>query len=143
MNANLIPEICSGTALRQAARHLSKMYDEALASSGLSVNQYAMLSKLNRESGLMIQELAARMVMDRTTLSHLIRPLEQKGLVAISPSSEDGRRKVVALTSTGRATFKIAERLWRRAEDRFQKSFGKANAEEMRAMLHRICSTEL
>jgi DNA-binding MarR family transcriptional regulator len=109
----------------------------------LSINQYGILSKLSCENGLILQELASRMVMDRSTLSHLIRPLERKGLVSIAVLNEDGRRKLVALTPVGHTSLKTAQPLGRRAEDRFQKILGNTNAAEMRVMLHRVCGAEL
>ena len=43
-----IPDACSCSALRQAARVLTRMYDDALAPVGLGVNQYGILAKLDR-----------------------------------------------------------------------------------------------
>jgi len=42
------PEICNCAALRQAARHVTRFYDEALAPTGLGVNQFSILARLSR-----------------------------------------------------------------------------------------------
>jgi DNA-binding MarR family transcriptional regulator len=137
-----VPEICSCSALRQAARHITRLYDDALAPTGLSLNQYSILSKLGREGEQILQDLAALLVMDRSTLGHLIRPLEDRGLVAIRPSAEDGRKKVVNLTAGGLKELAAAKLLWAIAEERFQESFGQANAIGLRSMMRQVTTIE-
>src|SRR6516225_838484 len=39
------PEICNCAALRQATRHVTKLYDDALAPLGLGVNQFSILAR--------------------------------------------------------------------------------------------------
>ena len=83
---------CNCLALRQAARHVSQMYDGHLASEGLRTTQYSILAKLNRLGPLSINELAKSMVMDRTTLGRAIRPLERDRLLSIG-AGDDGRTR--------------------------------------------------
>src|SRR5262249_14809117 len=45
---------CNCLALRQAARHVTQIYDSYLASEGLRTTQYSILSKLNRLGPLSI-----------------------------------------------------------------------------------------
>src|ERR1700739_2109702 len=97
------PEICNCGALRQAARRVTKLYDDALAGTGLGVNQYSILSRLNRVGPSTIQDLARLLVMDRSTLGHLLRPLEKRGFVKLKVSKQDRRSRIVALTQTGAA----------------------------------------
>src|SRR6267143_6983354 len=82
-------EICNCAALRQAARRVTRLYDEVLAPIGLGVNQYSILARLNRVGPSTIQELARLLVMDRSTLGHLLRPLEKRGLVTLKISDQD------------------------------------------------------
>ena len=44
----LIGTPCNCLALRQAARHISQLYDQHLAEVGLRTTQYSILSKLGR-----------------------------------------------------------------------------------------------
>src|SRR5262244_1946971 len=101
--SDLEPEICNCGALRQAARRVTKFYDDALAPSGLSVNQFSILARLNLVGPSTIQELARLLVMDRSTLGHLLRPLERRGFVKLEVSEEDRRSRMVALTEAGKA----------------------------------------
>src|SRR5262249_54609404 len=96
------PEICNCGALRQAARRGTRLYDEALAPAGLTTNQFSILSRLNRVGPCTIQELAQLLVMDRSTLGHLLRPLEKRCFVELEVSEKDRRSRRVALTSAGK-----------------------------------------
>jgi hypothetical protein len=42
---------CNWLALRQAARHLSQLYDSYLSLEGLRTTQFSILAKLNRLEG--------------------------------------------------------------------------------------------
>ena len=134
---------CSCGALRQAARHVTRLYDEMLAPVGLGLNQYSILAKLARFGPSRIQDLAARLVMDRSTLGHLLRPLETRDLVSIGVSAKDRRGRVVDLTPTGGALMARATPLWARAETRFEEAFGTDQAHALRVMLRRATTTDL
>jgi DNA-binding MarR family transcriptional regulator len=136
------PEICSCSAVRQAARHLTRLYDDALAPLDLSVNQYSIMSKLSRFGPQTIQDLADLLVMDRSTLGHLLRPLERQGLLTIHIAETDKRERVVALTTAGKAHVKEAKRLWARAERAFQRAFGADRALSLRTVLKQVTAVE-
>src|SRR6266436_9359615 len=106
------PEICSCAALRQAARHVTRLYDDALAPTGLGVNQFSVLARLGHVGPSTIQDLARLLIMDRSTLGHLLRPLEKRGLVRLQVSEQDGRSRTVALTRAGKALVAKARSLW-------------------------------
>ena len=76
-----IQPACNCLALRQAARHVSQIYDGHLTSESLRTTQYSILAKLDRLGPMSINELAKSMVMDRTTLGRAIRPLERDALL--------------------------------------------------------------
>ncbi len=137
------PESCSCSALRQAARHVTRHYDEALAPAGISLNQYSILSKLRRHGPLPQQTLAAMLVMDRSSLGHLLRPLEARGLVAISVAAADRRSRIVDLTPACGALLQQARRLWALAERRFEERYGAEPAAALRSALRQVTQLEL
>ena len=49
--AGVDPTPCNCLALRQAARHVSQLYDQHLAEVGLRTSQYSILAKLRRLGG--------------------------------------------------------------------------------------------
>jgi len=136
------PEICNCGALRQAARRVTKLYDDALVPVGLGVNQYSTLARLNRVGPSGIQDLARLLVMDRSTLGHLLRPLEKRSLVKLEVSEQDRRSRIVALTQAGKAAVARARPRWAAAQRQFESTFGKEAALELRAVLKEIATAE-
>jgi len=130
---------CNCLALRQAARHISQIYDSYLASEGLRTTQFSILAKLNRLGPLSINELAKSMVMDRTTLGRAIRPLQRDRLLTIG-EGEDGRTRSLRLTATGEARLKAAAVKWREAQKKFELTFGAEDAVRLRSVLQRVVS---
>ncbi|MGU3287405.1 MarR family winged helix-turn-helix transcriptional regulator [Methylobacterium mesophilicum] len=72
-------------AVRQATKHLTRLCDGVLAPTGLGLNQYSILAKVDRHGEPSVQQLAALLVMDRSTLGHLLRPLNRRGLLTVRP----------------------------------------------------------
>ena len=136
------PEICNCGALRQAARRVTKLYDDALAPIGLSVNQFSILARLSLVGPTTIQDLARLLVMDRSTLGHLLRPLEKRGFVKLEVSEQDRRSRMVALTEAGKAAVAKARPRWAAAQRRFESAFGKEAALELRTVLKEIATAE-
>jgi len=136
------PEICNCGALRQAARRVTKLYDDALAPIGLGVNQFSILARLSLVGPSTIQDLARLLVMDRSTLGHLLRPLEKRNLVKLEVSEQDRRSRIVALTQAGKAAVARARPRWAAAQRQFESTFGKEAALELRAVLKEIATAE-
>ena len=137
---SLDPVDCNCQALRQAARHVSQIYDGHLASEGLKTSQYSILAKLGRLGPLTINELAKLMVMDRTTLGRAVRPLERDRLLAIGGTDDDGRKRSLRLTPAGETRLKAASAKWREAQKEFETAFGAPDAATMRTVLRRVVS---
>src|SRR5215813_6978470 len=94
---------CNVTALRKATRHVSQLYDEMLASSGLRGTQRSILVNIQKAGSPSMGELAATLVLDRTALNHNLKPLQRDGLVTITADRNDRRSKLVQLTKRGEA----------------------------------------
>ena len=136
------PEVCSCAALRQAARHVTQFYDAALAPSGLGLNQFSILSRLKAVGPVAIQDLARLLVMDRSTLGHLLRPLARRRLVTLATDAHDRRSRRVALTAGGRALLVEARPMWVEAQRRFSRTMGEDAARELRVVLTRVATSE-
>jgi DNA-binding MarR family transcriptional regulator len=136
------PEICNCAALRHAARRVTRLYDDALAPTGLGVNQFSILARLSLVGPSTIQDLARLLVMDRSTLGHLLRPLEKRGFVQLEVSEQDRRSRLVALTQAGKAAVDKARPRWAAAQRRFESTFGKEASLEFRTVLKEIATAE-
>jgi DNA-binding MarR family transcriptional regulator len=137
------PEICNCSALRQAARHVTRFYDAFLSPAGLRATQFSILAKLRQRGPLTITSLAAEMVMDRTTLGRNIRPLQRRGLIAVVSSRCDHRSKELRLTEIGLERLRAAGAPWREAQRRFDALFGVERASALRKLLHIVSVTDL
>jgi len=136
---------CTCGSLRKASRRISQFYDSALAPVGIKSTQFSILAEVERGSidgPLTMCELATAMVMDRSTLGHNLRPLQRDELLSLRLAAADRRKRHVALTSKGKATLRRARRLWRTAEGRFEKIFGKRHAADLRAVLLSIAAND-
>jgi DNA-binding MarR family transcriptional regulator len=128
---------CNCLALRQAARHLTQVYDRHLAQTGLRSTQYSILSKLSRLGPMPIGKLAETMVMERTALGRALRPLERDRLIAIG-DGPDARTRSVRLTPKGIARFKAAAVIWQQAQTEFEGAYGSDAARDLRVSLMRV-----
>ena len=79
--------------------------DQLLRDAGLSGAEYAVLVPLSAapDGLLRARELGKQILWDRSRLSHQVRRMEKRGLVAREECSEDGRGSMVRLTISGRA----------------------------------------
>jgi DNA-binding MarR family transcriptional regulator len=121
-----------------ATRVVTRHYDRALAPVGLTASSYAILARTDREGPLPLGELAARLALDRTTLSRELGPLVDAGLVRTSGDPDDRRRRVVGLTAKGRRAVAAARPLWARAQAELSAEFGEQRSEVLLAELHAL-----
>jgi DNA-binding MarR family transcriptional regulator len=135
-------DVCNCHAIRQAARHVTSFYDQQLAPSGLRVTQFAMLSRLRRSGPMTINELAAELVMDRTTLGRNILPLQRDGLIAVAPGRTDRRRHELHITEAGIARYRAAREHWAAAQQRFGEVFGDDRAAALRDLLRGVVTSD-
>ncbi len=129
--------LCNCAAIRQAARRITRLYDQALAPFGLRITQYPILVCLVTGGPVTMRVLADRMAMDRATLGHNLRPLEAQGLVTMT-AGDDRRSRVVGLTEVGRRKLREARPAWVAAQQTFEAAFGPENSAELRATMVRL-----
>ncbi|ATQ42108.1 bifunctional helix-turn-helix transcriptional regulator/GNAT family N-acetyltransferase [Caulobacter mirabilis] len=94
--------------LRAFNRRYSKalgLLDEGYHGSDLSVAESRTLYELAQGAARSAADLQRELGFDRGHASRLLGRLERRGLVERSPSTEDGRRRDLALTEAGRAAF--------------------------------------
>ncbi len=101
---------------RQAARHLTQIYDHALRTSGLRVTQFQLLAAIDETEPVIQQTLSNLMGMDRTTLTRNLALLQGEGLVDMRPGLNDRRERSYRLTKAGRQAVAKALPLWRSAQ---------------------------
>ena len=125
---------CACGRLRRAARALTQLYDDAMASAGLHVTQFSLLGTLSRNGPMRISALAAMQLLDRTALSRNLDPLVARGLVEVAPG-RDARTREVSITADGTAAMRAAVPHWKRAQERVTKRIGPAKLDALIATL--------
>ncbi|WP_046247206.1 MarR family winged helix-turn-helix transcriptional regulator [Hymenobacter terrenus] len=134
---------CNCLSLRQAARHVSQFYDQQLAPFGLTLNQYTILVRLAVLGAAPITAVAQDLVMDRTTLTRNLKPLQAAGLLTQKPSDSDRRSQYLSLTSRGEHVFALATPAWAAAQARYEQEVGAGQAAALRQLLHNVVQTPL
>jgi|SRR5579871_1014361 len=127
---------CACTALRKASRAVTRLYDEMMDTTGMSIIQFSVLRNIARHEPLPLMQLAGLLVMDRTTLYRALKPLEKNGWVAIGEGS--GRAKSARLTGAGRKALAGATGRWRAAQSRFLGRIGSREWAGIEASLARL-----
>jgi DNA-binding MarR family transcriptional regulator len=139
---------CNNTALRRAARRLGNLYDDALEPTGLKATQMGLMVEIARLSaandGLAppLQELAQRLAIQISALTHALRPLVRDGLVALKPDATDGRIKRGVLTAAGAQRLEQAVVHWADANARVEAVLGADGAATLRALADQVSSDE-
>lgn len=137
---------CTNNALRRAARRLGQLYDEALAPIGLKATQVGLLGEIARlaavdeQAGPTLQELAGRLAILMSALTHAMKPLVRDGIVELRPDALDKRTKRCVLTPKGEALFNEALVFWASANNRVEEVLGHDSAAQLRAMADHIAS---
>lgn len=134
--------ICACTALRKASRAVTRVYDEALAESGMTTTQFAILRTLARVEAMPLSRLADALVMDRSSLYRAIAPVERHGWVRIAPGTQ-GRAKDAMLTAEGRAAMMGAVPRWEAAQAAIVAGFGNDAWPALAGSLQRITAAAL
>jgi DNA-binding MarR family transcriptional regulator len=128
--------LCTCFRLRRASRRMTQVYDHELATVGLSLNQYSILRRSEREPRA-LGGLADELGMDRTTLTRNLSPLVDSGLVE-TVRGRDARQRMIGITQTGRDRLAAAKPYWRRAQDVIDAMLGEAGVQRLHGDLDHL-----
>ena len=131
-----IKDHCLCLHAQRAARALSRRFDEAFRSLGITSGQFSLMNGLNRPEPPTIGAVASLLAMDRSTVTANLKPLERSGLVTVSVDAEDRRGRRAALTDAGRALLAKATPVWIAEHDRLES--GLADGDGLRSGLRAI-----
>ena len=114
---------CVCLNLRKASRIITQMYDDALKPSGLRSTQLPVLATLVSAGPMTVNSVAEELLMDRTSLSRLLRPLVTRGLIKMTPG-QDRRTRELSITDRGREAVAAAIPMWDGVQDRVLERLG-------------------
>ncbi|MCH9764895.1 MAG: MarR family transcriptional regulator [Alphaproteobacteria bacterium] len=131
---------CACFNIRRAARHVTQAYDHALKPVGLQATQFsllAMIDGVSSEKGIALTELAARLGMDRTTLTRNLAVAERAKWI-VTRSGKDRRERLIKLTLSGRRKLNKARPLWKLAQEQVVKKLSVSSLSDLLALTHRL-----
>lgn len=123
-----------GYLLRQACKAYRVEFRAALAGSALHVGQDMALLELWKRDGLGLGELAGRLFLEPSTVTRMLRRMEEAGFVRRRRDVQDARVFRVYLTEEGRALEGTVRRHFEEIE---RKALEGLSAEE-KAVLRRV-----
>lgn len=121
---------CTCFNLRKTTRAVTQLFDEALRPCGLYATQFTLLAAIASKESVAITELSNALVMDRTTLTRNLNPLQKNGWVEVTPGV-DKRTRMLSLTRSGKKTLSQAMSHWKRVQTQVVKTLGKSNWEAL------------
>jgi DNA-binding MarR family transcriptional regulator len=125
---------CACFDLRKATRAVSRMYDEFMRDAGVNITQFSQLRLIRAEKDISVSTLGRYMVMDRTSITRALAPMERDGLVYSRPGA-DKRIRIVSLTKKGLKLVEESEPKWRRAQETLMEAIGEDRWRAMRSLL--------
>lgn len=116
---------------------MSRVYDEALSETGLTIAQFSVLRHVARGGETPLSRLAEALVMDRTSLYRALAPLERQGWITVARAPQ-GRARIASLTDAGRAAMEAATAPWRAAQERLIGALGVADWTKLETLLRGV-----
>jgi DNA-binding MarR family transcriptional regulator len=133
---------CAALNFRRTARAVTRLYDLALAPSGIRATQMAILTAVAKFQPVAMSRIGEILVVDQTTLTRSIRLLQKPGLLEVSARSAQ-RQRFVTLTDSGVKALALAVPLWRAVQAKFLSDLGKDNWSVLRNELERLARAAL
>ncbi len=117
-----VRDTCICLHVQRAARALARRFDDALRPLGLTNGQFSLLAALNRAEPARLGQVAELLAMDRTTLTAALKPLERRGLVAVTVDESDRRGRRLGLAPAGHDLLRAALPVWKREHARIERA---------------------
>ncbi len=132
-----VAEVCFCLNLRRTTRAVSRIYDQALAPTGLKANQFNILITVSSLTPATMPAVAEALAMERTTLLRNLGPLKAAGYVVTTAGS--GRRPDhIDLTVTGLAVLTHAIKAWQVAQRQITEQLGGSHSAQLLQGLGRL-----
>ena len=114
---------CCCFNMRKVTRSVTQYFDRFLEPSGIRATQFTLLVALYSTKGKTLTEIAESLVMDRTTLTRNLKPLEKSGFIT-TVQTLDKRSKAYVLSEKGEQVVEKCVPLWQQAQNSVVNSLG-------------------
>ncbi len=121
----LPPLPCLCATVRRTARTLTRAYDDALRTLGLTATQFTVLQTLSRAGEVTQGELGGMLAMDSTTLTRTLEIMVRQGWMK-KQRGEDRREWRLSLTAAGEAQLERGTAHWEEIQTQLAAKLGSA-----------------
>jgi DNA-binding MarR family transcriptional regulator len=135
---HMVRDCCLCLHVQRAARALGRRFDEAFRPLELTNQQFSLLMSLNRPAPPGMAAVASVLAMDRTTLTAALKPLERRGLVAVTVDPDDKRGRLIVLLPAGQKLLARAVPIWQGTHADIEARLTDGGAELLRGNLRAL-----
>ena len=129
-----------GFLLRRAHQLSVGLFEEGCKDLALTPSQYGVLTIVGQTGGCDQATVARALGFDRVTTLRVVRGLQARGLLAAPATVEGSRRRLLALTATGRQTLAQARGLAEQVSQRLMGPLDQAEQALLRQLLRKLCA---
>lgn len=98
-------------ALRATWQAVARMYNEEAGKFDSTMAMGFTLLSIDRENGTPSTTLGPKMGMEATSLSRILKSMEEKGLIERKPNPQDGRSVLICLTDFGKEKREVSKKV--------------------------------
>jgi DNA-binding MarR family transcriptional regulator len=131
----MVRDACLCLHTQRAARHLARVFDDALRPLDLTNGQFSLLMSLNRPEPAAMKNIAALLAMDRTTLTAALKPLQRRGLLKLAQDPADKRSRLLTLTAKGKQLLAQAFPIWQQTHADVERRMASMDVDQLRHAL--------
>lgn len=126
--------------LKSAWQIISRMYNAEAAQYGGSIAIGHFLLNIDSDEGAYASDIAPKLGMESTSLSRIIKALEDEKLIIRKADKEDKRKVKIILTQKGKENKELAKKIVRNFNSEIESKIGKNKIEEFLKTVNDIIS---
>jgi homoprotocatechuate degradation regulator HpaR len=130
-------------ALLRAREKVMGPIRDMLASSGVSEQKWRILRVLHENGPMELSQVAAEACLLMSSLTRMIRAMEEEALISRSTPLQDRRRSIVGITPSGLALLTAHAAESQAVFDRIESQFGAAKLEQLLDLLEDLQRLDL
>ncbi len=126
--------------LKSAWQIISRMYNAEAAQYGGSIAIGHFLLNIDSDEGAYASDIAPKLGMESTSLSRIIKALEDEKLIIRKADKEDKRKVKLILTQKGKENKELAKKIVRNFNSEIENKIGKNKIDEFLKTVNDIIS---
>lgn len=124
--------------IRYTWHNIAKMYNQIANQYELTQSSGLALISIDEEGGTPATQVAIRMGMEPTSLSRLLRSMEEKKYIYTGKDKEDGRKVLVFLTSLGKKKKRMSKMIVKSFNERILGDISESSADNFFKVMNQV-----